>query len=67
MTEPITNSDTALKKLAGIPHAAGLVDKMLELNTGERVDTSTLKDEINKTTKRRIKVQIFPKKMGTTS
>jgi histidine kinase/DNA gyrase B/HSP90-like ATPase len=58
ITEPITNSDSALKKQTGISHAAGLVDELLTLNLGDRVDTSALKARIQRTTRRKIIVEL---------
>lgn len=31
VTEPLTNSDSILKKQVGVPHAAGLIDELLKL------------------------------------
>src|SRR5207249_10849860 len=58
VTEPLTNSDSILKKQAGLPHAAGLVDELLELRRDQRVDTSDLKAGIPKQSKRQIVVEV---------
>jgi hypothetical protein len=58
ITEPFTNSDSALKKMAQVPHSAGLVDRVLQLNVGDRVDTSSLKLSIPKSPIRRIKLEL---------
>src|SRR6266496_2026943 len=58
VTEPITNSDSALKTQAGVAHAAGLVDELLKLKRDERVDTSELKNRIPKQQKRRIVLEL---------
>lgn len=58
ITEPITNSDSALKKQAGVSHGAGLVDLLLGLKVNERVNTSELKEAIHKTATRKIVVQL---------
>jgi archaellum component FlaG (FlaF/FlaG flagellin family) len=42
ITEPITNSDSAIKNLLGVDHASGLVESLLSLKTGDRVDSSTI-------------------------
>jgi hypothetical protein len=58
LTEPLTNADSILKKQFGVSHAAGLIDKLLTLNVGDRVNTAELKAEIKKGDPRRIKVEI---------
>lgn len=58
LTEPITNSDSAIKKQAGVPHSSGLVDSMLSLSLNERIDTSELKNRLPKTAPRNIVVQV---------
>jgi len=58
VTEPLTNSDSILKKQAGLPHAAGLVDELLKLKRDQRVDTSELKTAISKRQKRQIVLEI---------
>lgn len=58
LTEPITNSDSILKKHSSAPHAAGLVHEILSLKQGDRLVTSDLKKRIKKASIRRIKVEI---------
>jgi hypothetical protein len=58
ITEPITNSDSALKKQAQVMHAAGLIDEMMALSVGDRIDTSTLKIRISKTAPKRIILEL---------
>src|SRR5437899_4876750 len=58
VTEPLTNSDSILKKQVGVPHAAGLIDELLKLKRDQRVDTSDLKAGIPKQKKRQIIVEI---------
>jgi hypothetical protein len=58
VTEPLTNSDSILKKRAGVAHAAGLVDELLKLKRGQRVDTSELKKRIPKQQKRQITLEL---------
>ena len=58
LTEPLTNSDSILKKQARAPHAAGLVDLMLKLKMNEHLNTTELKKSIKKTSVRKIKVEI---------
>lgn len=58
LTEPITNADSILKKQAGVRHAAGLVDEMLRLKVGDRVNSAELKSRIRKTALRTIKVEL---------
>ena len=67
LTEPITNSDSALKNQAGVPHGAGLVPLLLGLNVGDRVDTAALKTAVPKAPARRITVQVFPATSGPRS
>src|SRR2546428_9955777 len=64
ITEPLTNSDSALKKQATVPHGAGLIDEMLKLKDGDRVDTSAIKASIPKATLRKVFVQLNPKTSG---
>ncbi|KKL66333.1 hypothetical protein LCGC14_2146040, partial [marine sediment metagenome] len=59
LTEPITNSDSALKRQAGVPHGAGLVPLILGLKADDRVDTAALKASIPKRPKRKVTVQVF--------
>lgn len=59
ITEPVTNSDSALKKQAGVPHGAGLVPHVLKLKANDRLNTVQLKGRIPKTQARRILVQLF--------
>ena len=58
ITEPITNSDSALKKQAQICHAAGLVNELLALSVGDRVDTSALKTRIGRMAPREIVLEL---------
>ncbi len=48
LTEPITNSDSNLKKQAGVPHAAGLIDACLKLEVGDSLNSFDLKRHIPK-------------------
>jgi hypothetical protein len=48
VTEPLTNSDSILKKRDGVPHSAGLVDELLKLKRDQRIDTSELKKLVPK-------------------
>ena len=58
LTEPLTNSDSALKKQAKLPHGAGVVDELLTLKIGDRVNTAELKGRIPKTKARVIEVEL---------
>jgi len=58
ITEPITNSDSAIKEKAGIPHGSGLIDLILKLKKDDRVDTSSMKRQIPKAHRGRITVEI---------
>ena len=58
VTEPLTNSDSILKKRDGVPHAAGLVEELLKLKRDQRIDTSELKKRIPKQQKRHITLEI---------
>lgn len=58
ITEPLTNSDSILKKQAGVDHAAGLVEELLKLKRDERLDTSELKKRIPKHQRRRIVLEL---------
>ena len=65
ITELLTNSDSAVKKHLGLlSHAAGLVDAMLGLEVGDRVDTATLKKSLPKRREGKIVVQIYSKQHG---
>ncbi len=58
ITEPVTNSDSILKKRAAVPHAAVLVNELLKLSPGDRLDSSELSARLPKLHKRRILVQL---------
>jgi hypothetical protein len=58
VTEPVTNSDSALKKQSSVPHGAGLIDELLTLRVGDRVNTAELKTRIPKTKTRVIDVAL---------
>lgn len=59
VTEPITNSDSILKKKAGVEHSAGLVDHVLKVSNGQQLDTEILKRRISKAAKRRIVLEVI--------
>lgn len=58
ITEPITNSDSAIKEKAGVPHGSGLIDLMLMLKKDERIDTYAMKRQIPKAHRGRVTVEI---------
>jgi hypothetical protein len=58
VTEPVTNSDSNLKMVAGVPHAAGLIDEMLKLKPGDFINTAELKKRIRNTVLRKIRIEI---------
>src|SRR2546423_4279947 len=58
VTEPLTNSDSILKKRDGVRHGAGLVDELLKLKRDERIDTSKLKARIPVANKRKITLEV---------
>jgi len=58
ITEPLTNSDSILKKQSGVAHAAGLVDEILGLKPTERLNTSDLKKRLPKASLRKIRIEI---------
>lgn len=58
ITEPVTNADSIQKTKASVPHAAGLVDRLLELKVGDRVDSAELKTTIAQARRRSIHVEI---------
>ena len=58
ITEPVTNSDSALKKHAGVPHAAGLVNELMKLKPGQLLATDEIKKAIPKAARRKILVQL---------
>jgi hypothetical protein len=61
MTELLTNSDSAVKKHLGLPHATGLVEAMLGLKKGDLLDTAALKKLLPKRPEGRIIVQLYTK------
>lgn len=63
ITELLTNSDSALKNHLGLPHAAGLVDAMLNLKPGDRLDTATLKRSLPKRREGKIFVEVYSKQL----
>ncbi len=58
VTEPLTNSDSILKKQAGLSHAAGLVSELLSIEPGQRLDSSALKVRIPKQKVRKIVLEV---------
>lgn len=64
LTELITNSDSAVKKQLGLPHAAGLVDQMLTLRADDRVDSASLKKSLPRRSEGRIVVEVYSKQHG---
>jgi hypothetical protein len=58
VTEPITNSDSILKKKSGVEHSAGLVNLILQVPTGQQVNTEQLKRQIPKQTNRQINLEV---------
>jgi len=64
ITELLTNSDSALKKHLGVAHATGLLDAMLELKAGDRLDTAVLKKSLPKRREGKIVVQVYSKQLG---
>ena len=64
ITELLTNSDSALKKHLGVAHATGLLDAMLELKAGDRLDTAVLKKSLPKRREGKIVVQVYSKQRG---
>jgi len=62
ITQPITNSDSAVKNMAGVSHSSGLVDLILGLKQGDRVDTAALKTKIPHAKRGAIELEITTKK-----
>ncbi len=58
ITEPITNSDSAIKNLLGVDHASGLVERLLDLRKDERIDSSTLVKSIPTRAKGKIALEL---------
>ncbi len=58
ITEPITNSDSAIKNLLKVDHSSGLVERLLDLKTGDRVDSSTVVKSIPSRTRGRITLEL---------
>lgn len=58
ITEPLTNADSILKRKAGVPHAAGLVDELLTLKLNDRINTAELKARIRKKPARVIRLEL---------
>ncbi len=61
ITELLTNSDSAVKRQLRLPHAVGLVDSILKLNPGDRLDTAALKRSLPKRREGTIVVEVFSK------
>lgn len=59
LTEPLTNSDSILKKHAGLSHSSGLVSECLKLQPGDIFNTADIKGRISKTKLKKIRVEIF--------
>src|SRR3990172_9749957 len=60
-TELITNSDSAIKKHLALPHATGLVDAMLDLKPGERLDSAAIKESLPRRKEGRIVIEVYSK------
>lgn len=58
ITEPLTNSDSAVKNKKKVSHASGLVDLILQLKPNDRLDTSVLKTKIAKAPRGTITLEI---------
>ena len=59
LTEPLTNADSIMKKQAGVRHSAGLVDEVMKLRIGDRVNTAEMKARLKKGEPRKIRVEII--------
>lgn len=59
ITELVTNADSALKDKAGVAHAAGIIEQMLDVPKGQQLDTSTLKASLPKQKEREIRVRLW--------
>ena len=59
VTEPVTNSDSALKKLGHASHASGLVEELFGLSVGDALISSDAKLAIATTAKRVIIIEVF--------
>jgi hypothetical protein len=59
ITEPVTNSDSILKKHAGVPSASGLIAECLKLQPGDVLNTAEIKGRIPKTKAKKICIEIF--------
>jgi hypothetical protein len=64
VTELVTNSDSAVKRHFGLSHSAGLVEAILELGAGDRLDTAVLKKSIPRRKEGRIVVEVYSKQWG---
>lgn len=64
VTELLTNADSAVKRHLGLAHGAGLVDLILSLKPGDRLDTAALKRSLPKRHEGRIVVQVLSKQHG---
>src|SRR5438874_2017219 len=58
-TELFTNADSILKDKAGLPHATGLVQLILDVPKGAQLDTSALKQSIKKSPRREIRLRLW--------
>src|SRR5579871_2849889 len=59
ITEPVTNADSILKKQAGVSHSTGLLDLLLGLEVGTRLNTAELKAQLKTGEPRQILVTII--------
>jgi hypothetical protein len=59
IAEPITNSDSSAKRKLNVSHASGLVDLMMRVPEGERLDSAELRQRLAGThAERRIVVEV---------
>src|SRR5262245_32114555 len=58
VTEPFTNSDSNLKTQSGVRHAAGLIGNILNLKSGEQLNSAELKKRIPEADPRRIRLEV---------
>lgn len=59
VTEAVTNADTSYKRLHHLPDASGLVELMLAVAKGTRLDSAALKARLPKTTEREIQIHLY--------
>jgi hypothetical protein len=62
VTEAVTNSDSSYKRKYGLSDTSGLVERLLKLAKGTRLDSSAVRAQIEPSQKREIEIHLYTAK-----